>query len=77
LYRCTALVHVAIKIIWDPIKHQMITRTGGLVKYMMISMYDPTLLKPKEKDKLIADFQSIYDIERDDAETRIMNLRLT
>jgi len=55
----------------------MITRTGGLVKYMMISMYDPTLLKPKEKDKLIADFQSIYDIERDDAETRIMNLRLT
>lgn len=65
------------KIIWDPIKHQMITRTGGLVKYMMISMYDPTLLKPKEKDKLIADFQSIYDIERDEAETRIMNLRLT
>lgn len=65
------------KIIWDPIKHQMITRTGGLVKYIMISMYDSTLLKPREKDKLIADFQSIYGVERDEAETRIMNLRLT
>ncbi|MBQ9309280.1 MAG: DGQHR domain-containing protein [Bacteroidales bacterium] len=65
------------KIIWDPIKHQMITRTGGLVKYMMISMYDSSLLRPREKEKLIADFQSIYGIERDEAETRIMNLRLT
>lgn len=64
------------KIIWDPIKHQMITRTGGLVKYMMISMYDSRILKPKEKEKLITDFQSIFGIEYAEAEARILNLKL-
>lgn len=64
------------RIIWDPIKHQMITRTGGLVKYMMISMYDSNLLKPKEKEKLIADFQSIFVIDYAEAEVRISNLKL-
>lgn len=63
-------------IIWDPIKHQMITRTGGLVKYMMISMYDSSILKPKEREKLIEDFQSIFEIERAEAEDRISNLKL-
>ena len=64
------------RIIWDPIKHQMITRTGGLVKYMMISMYDSILLRPREKEKLIADFQSIFGIEYAEAEVRISNLKL-
>lgn len=64
------------RIIWDPIKHQMITRTGGLVKYMMISMYDSTILRPREKEKLIADFQSIFGIEYAEAEVRISNLKL-
>jgi len=65
-----------VRIIWDPIKHQMITRTGGLVKYMMISMYDSNLLKPKEKEKLIADFQSIFGVDYAEAEVRISNLKL-
>lgn len=64
------------RIIWDPIKHQMITRTGGLVKYMMISMYDSIILRPREKEKLIADFQSIFGIEYAEAEVRISNLKL-
>lgn len=64
------------RIIWDPIKHQMITRTGGLVKYMMISMYDSIILRPREKEKLIADFQSIFGIEYAEAEVRILNLKL-
>lgn len=64
------------RIIWDPIKHQMITRTGGLVKYMMISMYDANILQPREKEKLIADFQSIFGIEYAEAEMRISNLKL-
>ncbi len=54
----------------------MITRTGGLVKYMMISMYDSRILKPKEKEKLIADFQSIFEIEYAESEVRISNLKL-
>ena len=64
------------RIIWDPIKHQMITRTGGLVKYIMISMYDSIILRPREKEKLIADFQSIFGIEYAEAEVRISNLKL-
>lgn len=64
------------RIIWDPIKHQMITRTGGLVKYMMISMYDSIILRPREKEKLIADFQSIFGIEYAEAEARISSLKL-
>lgn len=64
------------RIIWDPIKHQMITRTGGLVKYMMICMYDSNILRPREKEKLIADFQSIFGIEYAEAEARISSLKL-
>ena len=64
------------RIIWDPIKHQMITRTGGLVKYMMISMYDSNVLRPREKERLITDFQSIFGIEYAEAEERISSLRL-
>lgn len=64
------------RIIWDPIKHQMITRTGGLVKYMMISMYDSRLLKPKERERLAEDFQSIFGEDREAAERRINSLKL-
>lgn len=64
------------RIIWDPIKHQMITRTGGLVKYIMISMYDSRLLKPKEREHLTADFQSIFGEDQEDAERRINGLKL-
>ena len=62
--------------IWDPIKHQMITRTGGRVKYMMISMYDSRLLKPRERERLAEDFQSIFGEDREAAERRINSLKL-
>lgn len=64
------------RIIWDPIKHQMITRTGGLVKYIMISMYDSRLLRPMERDRLAEDFQSIFGEDREAAERRINSLKL-
>lgn len=64
------------RIIWDPIKHQMITRTGELVKFMMISMYDSSLLRPREKEKLIADLQSRLGIEHTEAESLISSLKL-
>lgn len=64
------------RIIWDPIKHQMITRTGELVKYIMISMYDSRLLRPMERDRLAEDFQSIFGEDREAAERRINSLKL-
>ena len=64
------------RIIWDPIKHQMITRTGELVKYLMISMYDSSLLRPHEKEKLITDLQSRLGIEHAEAGSLISSLKL-
>ena len=65
-----------VRIIWDPVKKSMITRTGGLVKNMILSMFDPSLLDFKEYNKLVEDFQSIFGIEREAAVEKIAQLKL-
>lgn len=60
------------RIIWDPIKKQMITQVGKTVYYMMICMYDKSLLSDRELSKLRSTIQLKLGLEDDSTLARFI-----
>jgi DNA sulfur modification protein DndB len=60
-----------IKILWNPIENKMIMKNQALVKYILINMFDPTLLNKRDKQEMCSKYASIFNISPQEAEQRI------
>jgi DNA sulfur modification protein DndB len=58
-------------ILWNPLTNKMIMRNQSLVKYLLINMYDTTLLSQREKQEMKSKFATIFNITHKEAELRI------
>ena len=65
------------KILWNPMTHKMVMRNQALVKYLLLYLYDNTILSEADMKKMMAKYAAIFDIDtEEEALNQINNLSL-
>ncbi len=65
------------KILWNPMMHKMVMRNQALVKYLLLYLYDNTMLSANEMKKMRFKYAAIFDLEtEEEAINQINNLSL-
>lgn len=65
------------KILWNPMMHKMVMRNQTLVKYLLLYLYDNTMLSANEMKKMRFKYAAIFDLEtEEEAINQINNLSL-
>jgi len=81
LYRFSSMERIVSnepwdKILWNPQTHKMVMRNQTLVKYLLIKMFDETILSNKEKNNMINRYAAVFNIETAEAENRLNDITL-
>jgi len=58
-------------ILWNPLTNKMIMRNQSLVRYLLINMFDSSLLSQREKQEMKSKYATIFNISTKEAEDRI------
>ncbi len=65
------------KVLWNPMTHKMVMRNQALVKYILLYLYDNTLLSDSDKSKMIAKYATVFDLDTaEEVMNQINNLSL-
>ena len=65
------------KILWNPMTHKMVMRNQTLVKYLLLYLYDNTILSEVDKKNMRVKYATIFDMDtEEDAMIQIDNLSL-
>lgn len=65
------------KILWNPMTHKMVMRNQALVKYLLLYLYDNTMLSEADMKKMRVKYATIFDLDtEEEAMNQINNLSL-
>ena len=65
------------KVLWNPMTHKMIMRNQTLVKYLLLYLYDGTILSEGDMKKMRVKYAAVFDIDtEEEAMNQINNLSL-
>ena len=54
------------KVLWNPMTHKMVMRNQALVKYLLLYLYDNTILSETDLKKMRVKYAAIFDIETEE-----------
>lgn len=60
-------------ILWDNVAHKMVMRNRTLLFYLLVEMYNSSILDEKEKNKMIDRYALIFNLDRQQAGTSIFS----
>jgi DNA sulfur modification protein DndB len=63
-------------ILWNPLTNKMVMRNQSLVKYLIVNMYDDSLLSKREKQDMITRYATIFNTSEVEAIQRIETFKL-
>mgnify|MGYP004556672347 FL=1 len=65
------------KVLWNPMTHKMVMRNQTLVKYLLLYLYDNTILSEADMKKMKVKYAAVFDINtEEEAMSQINNLSL-
>ena len=64
------------RVLWNPQTHKMVMRNQKLVTFMLIKMFDETILLNKEKDTLVSKYATVFNLEIAEAQDLLNDITL-